>query len=144
MLVKADEILEKKQKFSRFSRFSRFFKNVDFSKNIFQSHLKKFLLDGFSKFWNLEMAEIIRFHEHLKSFNSTDSSLRNRERSQHKLEIHQNLYFFPAQVSKSRIFVSYLIFQLGYLNFYSSRYQSQGFTAFSRSISHYRYYRVLI
>ena len=61
--------------FRDFSRFSRFFENFRFfSKIFFQSHLKKFLLDEFSKFWYLEKVEIISFHEHLKSFNSSDSS----------------------------------------------------------------------
>ena len=62
--------------FRDFLRFSKIFQKIlDFSSKIFfQSHLKKILLDEFSKFWYLEKVEIISFHEHLKSFNSSDSS----------------------------------------------------------------------
>ena len=94
---------------SRFSRFSIF---RFFSKIFFQSHLKKILLDEFSKFWYLEKVEIISFHEHLKSFNSSDSSPSYRTKRACTPQISKRL-FFSTKVSKSRDFVSSLIFQLG-------------------------------
>ena len=44
--------------------------------NIFQNHLQQKVLDGFQCFQIHSEAEIVRSHEHLESFNSSDSSLR--------------------------------------------------------------------
>ena len=64
------EIFRDFQDFQDFSKNSWFFfKNI-----FFQSHLKKISARRNFKFWYLEKAEIISFYEHLKSFNSYDSS----------------------------------------------------------------------
>ena len=45
----------------------------------FHNHLQQKVLDGFQCFFIPCKAEIVSSHEHLESFNSTDSSLRNGE-----------------------------------------------------------------
>ena len=50
--------------------------NIWILKIVFQSHLQQKVLDGFQCFFIHSKAEIVSSHEHLKSFNSTDSSLR--------------------------------------------------------------------
>ena len=52
--------------------------NILFFDNVFQNHLQQKLLDGFECFYIHSEAEIVRSHEHLESFNSSDSSLRYR------------------------------------------------------------------
>ena len=44
----------------------------------FQNHLQQKVLDGFQCFFIHSEAEIVSSHEHLESFNSSDSSLRYR------------------------------------------------------------------
>ena len=46
----------------------------------FQNHLQQKVLDGFQWFFIPCKAEIVSSHEHLESFNSTDSSLRYRSK----------------------------------------------------------------
>ena len=70
--------------FRKFSIGIQLFRKFSISKisdsfqTFFKSISKKNLLKRFSKFWYLEKVEIVSFHEHLKSFNSTDSSLSYR------------------------------------------------------------------
>ena len=45
-------------------------------KHVFRNHLQQKVLDDFQCFFIQSKAEIVSSHEHLKSFNSTDSSLR--------------------------------------------------------------------
>ena len=49
-------------------------------KYFFQNHLQQKVVEDFLCFQIRCKAEIISFHEHLKSFNSTDSSLRHRSK----------------------------------------------------------------
>ena len=51
-----------------------------FNRNIFLNHLQQKVLDGFQCFLIQCKAEIVSSHEHLESFNSTDSSLRYRSK----------------------------------------------------------------
>ena len=57
--------------FEKFQLKSNFFENFRFQKisekiELFKIDLKKFLLNGFSKFWYLEIAENIIFKKHLE------------------------------------------------------------------------------
>ena len=78
-LLAISEIYKKISGFSRKYKKVRNEKQYDTQTLYFQNHLQQKVLDGFQWFLIPCKAEIVSSHEHLESFNSTDSSLRNGE-----------------------------------------------------------------